>query len=187
MTFAALIPRVRLARRAAALRRRALSPVRRDWRWRRARRSTTSIRSAPRSIRWSIEPDVPASKVYDQGLAQTGQWRAAGRGEEIHRSRQAISRFGLGAQRPADDDLRAVSGRRLRQRRAVGRALREAISEVARGRLRALSRGEHLLQANTRHLARPGARRQGVGAVPEGREELSRIPNTSRTPSSRSR
>ena len=56
-----------------------------------------------------ITPDTPASKTYDQGLAETGQRRAGGCGKEIHRSRQAVSKLGLGAEGPADDDLRAIT------------------------------------------------------------------------------
>ena len=90
------------------------------------------------------------------GPREARQRRAAGGGEEIHRSRQAVSELGLGAQRPADDDLRQLSGRRLHRRRDVGRALSQGLPELARRGLRRLSPGEFLLPADPRHLARPG-------------------------------
>ena len=95
-----------------------------------------------------IEPDVPASKAYDQGLAKLANGAPA----------DAAKKFtDLGKKFPDSDWARKgllmttyaqYQGGDLRQRRSVGGALRQALSQVARGGLRALSRGELVLPAD---------------------------------------
>ena len=190
MTFAALNPSASvLARRARRLAR-AKRPgsVRRGLVWRHARCSTTSIRSAPKNTRWSSSPTFPRARSTIRAWRKLAKGAPSRRGEKIHRPRQEISRFGLGAKRPADDDLRAVSGGRLRQRRAVRGALREALSQVDRGRLRALSRSELRITIKYRMFrATRSARPRLWPSVPKGREGLSEFGICRATPSSRSR
>ena len=50
----------------------------------------------PEKYKMEITPDTPASKTYDQGLEKLANGVAAGGGEEIHRTRQAISRARTG-------------------------------------------------------------------------------------------
>ena len=122
-----------------------------------------------------IEPDVPASKAYDQGLAQL----AAGAPQE------AAKKFtDLGEKFPDSDWARKgllmttyaqFQGGDYDSAEIVGRALRQALSQVARSGLCALSRGERLLQPDPRHFPRPGARRQGARRLPAGGEGISEL------------
>ena len=121
-----------------------------------------------------VEPVVPASQVYDQGLAKLSNGNpgeAAKKFTDLGR----ISGLRLGAQRSVDDDLRAISVRRIRRRRRLGDALRKGISEVAGGGLRALSRSLVALRADPRHFARPGSRGQGDGTVQVACADLSEV------------
>ena len=133
-----------------------------------------------------IEPDVPASKVYDQGLAKLANGAPS----------EAAKKFtDLGTKFPDSDWARKgllmttyaqFQARRLRQRGAIRRALREALSQVDRGRLRALSPGEFVLQSDSRRFARPGTRGQGSRRFKRSCR-TTRIRNTSTTPNSRFR
>ena len=106
-----------------------------------------------------IEPDVPASKVYDQGLAKLADGAPA----------DAAKKFtDLGNQFPDSDWARKgllmttyaqFQAGNYDDAPRLGGALREALSQVARGRLRALSRGELVLQSNPGYFARSGTRR----------------------------
>ena len=134
-----------------------------------------------------IEPDVPASKAYDQGLAQLADGAP----------HDAAKKFtDLGEKFPDSDWARkGLLMTTYAQYEAGDFDSAEASAEryvklypkSQRGGLRALSRGEFLLPADPRHLARPGARRQGARGLPAGGQGLSRIPNMSRTRNTRSR
>ena len=73
------------------------------------------------------------------------------------------------------------------ERGDVGRALRQGISQVARGRLRRSISRRAAITPDPRHFARSGSRAKGAGGVQEGRPGLSEFRICRATPNSRSR
>ena len=60
-----------------------------------------------------IVPDVPASKIYDQGLEKLANGSPQEAAKKFTDLGKEYPRFGLGPQGIVDDDLRRLSGRRL--------------------------------------------------------------------------